>query len=101
MARQQQRLNRLEAVEAPPIDEETLLASKLLNTLETWSAERTLLPDGDDSTPEQVAKACKGLAEQVHSGDVEFSLSAMISLTPDAVFHTIEVEATRIYGDDF
>ena len=99
MARIQQRLNRLEAV--TPQDKEQSAATWFFGVLENWQAEQTIFKDGDDSTPKQVRDQCLKVVEQVRAGEVDFTMIAMVELAPPAVFHTIETEAKRIYGDDF
>jgi hypothetical protein len=99
MARIQQRLNRLEAV--TPEDKEQSTATEFLGILESWTPEHTLFESDDESTPEQVRDQCLRVVEQVRAGEVDFTLSAIVERTPPAVFHTLEVIAKRVYGDDF
>lgn len=98
MARIQQRLNRLEAV--TPVDKEQSAATEFLKILESWVPEHTLFKEGDDSTPEQVRDQCLRVVEQVRAGKVDFTLSAIVELTPPAVFCTLDEIDKRGYGDD-
>ena len=98
MARLKQRLTRIET--EAPVDDETSFATSFLRTLETWSAEQTLIKPGDDSTPEQVHRECEMLVEQVHSGEVDCTLTSLVRLAPRSVIYTIHEQAKIRYGDD-